>query len=340
MNTPLNTEIRVLKDVMVINLEVSLWTGRRKLRAEDMGGADLPPAELATLGSKRIFDPERLKIFGTLKSRAVSLLERTGVRFMGGWALPEHRAGDVVRELLTIRDEFVAAKDDFLRDYDQAVQDWVARHAEWGGIIRDATASADYVRNQLGFSWQLYKVEPQLDHEDTDIAVHSGMLDAVHGMGGTLFSEIARSADETWRKVFAGKVEVTHRALSPLRTLHDKLVGLTLIEPRVAPVAELIATAIDRVPLKGGISGGNLAMLQGLVCLLRDTDALLGHAQGILDGRRADDILSVLGRPAGQGVAVQEPDFGAAEKTDEPEMPAMPVAEPVVQGDLASWGLW
>ena len=51
-------------------------------------------------------------------------------------------------------------------------------------------------------------------------------------------------------KVYAGKDTVTHKALSPLRTLHQKLCGLTFIEPHVAPVASLIQTAINSIPAK------------------------------------------------------------------------------------------
>ncbi len=43
---------------------------------------------------------------------------------------------------------------------------------------------------------------------------------------------------------------------------------------------------------RGVIKGGTLVMLQGLVSLLRNPDALLEHGQTILDGRkRARDVL-------------------------------------------------
>lgn len=50
---------------------------------------------------------------------------------MSGWAIPEDKAADIVRELMGIRDEFVVAKPQFLTEYDQTVQDWIAKHAEW-----------------------------------------------------------------------------------------------------------------------------------------------------------------------------------------------------------------
>ena len=78
------SDIRILDNLLALNLNVSLWSARRKMSQEDLGGAELPPDDLASLGSKRIADPENLKVFGTLKARAFNYLDRHGVRFMSG----------------------------------------------------------------------------------------------------------------------------------------------------------------------------------------------------------------------------------------------------------------
>jgi hypothetical protein len=93
-----------------------------------------------------------------------------------------------------------------------------------------------------------------------------------------------RAATEAWHKCFAGKTEITRKALSPLKTIYQKLTGLSFVEPRVAPVAELIQTAFESLPKRGRIDGANLLMLQGLVSLLRDADGLVEHGQMVIDG--------------------------------------------------------
>ena len=56
-------EIETLSKLLLVGLDVNIWSGRKKLRIEDLGpGVDLPPAELASLGSKRIMDPEQIKL--------------------------------------------------------------------------------------------------------------------------------------------------------------------------------------------------------------------------------------------------------------------------------------
>jgi len=281
---------QILDCLMAINLDVTIWTARRKLTPADFGDAELPPEDLASLGSKRICNPEDLRIFGTLKARAVNLLDRHGVRFLGGWGIPAGKAERLVDELGQIQSDFNAAKADFLARYDQAVQEWISRHSGWEQLIAGSTVSADYVQSRLGFKWQVYRIM----QPGTDTPVDKGLREEMHGLGATLFGEVAKSASEAWHKSFAGKTQVTHKALSPLRTIQQKLAGLTFVEPRVAPVADLIQTAFVSLPRRGMIQGGHLLMLQGLVALLRDPQALMEHGQRIIEGCTPDVILDSL----------------------------------------------
>jgi hypothetical protein len=332
MNT--QTDIKVLDNILALHLEVNIWTARKKLSPEDFDGATLPPDDLASLGSKRICDPEDLRVFGTLKARAVSLLDRHGVRFLGGWAIPENQADAIVIELEQILHDFNAAKDDFLARYDESVREWIAKHPGWEQIIFDSTVSADYVRSRMGFLWRLYRIVPP----DPADPVMVGLKDEVEGLGQTLFGEVSKAATETWHKCFAGKTEITRKALSPLRTIHQKLSGLSFVEPRVSPVADLIHTAFEHLPKRGRIEGANLLMLQGLVSLLRDTDGLIEHGQKIMDGTTSKDVLSLL--VEGQGempeLDVQE-ELGIVPTVD--DLP--PIFRDIsMQPVLPSCGLW
>ena len=129
METPtLITPIQVLDDILVINLDITMWSARKKLTTEDFGGVELPPEDLASLGSKKICDPARLNVFLKLRARAVTLLDKAGVRFLSGWAIPEGKSQDIIQSLCAIRDEFFQEKQRFLAVYDAAIADWIARH--------------------------------------------------------------------------------------------------------------------------------------------------------------------------------------------------------------------
>ena len=99
----MTTDITVLDHLVVVNLDIHIWTARKKLVPLDLGGAELPPEDLASLGSKRICNPDDLRSFGTLKARAVNLLEGNGIRFLSGWAVPDTRLPEIMRELAVIR---------------------------------------------------------------------------------------------------------------------------------------------------------------------------------------------------------------------------------------------
>jgi len=324
MATPILSDIKVLDNILALNLNVNLWSARKKMVLEDFGGAELPPEDLASLGSKRIADPNSLKIFSTLKARAFSFLDRHGIRFMSGWAIPEDKAGDIITELICIRDDFLKEKELFLADYDQSIENWINRHTKWGNIIRESTVGSDYVRSRIGFSWQLYRVSPLMDHAAPEAVAESGLNEEVENLAGTLFDEIARSADETWNRVYAGKTEVTHKALSPLRTLQQKLSGLTFINPHVSPVVDIIQMAFNRIPKKGNITGADLVMLQGLVCLLRDPDALITHAEKLIEGYGPASVLDAITAPIVQALPI----------------PELPKVLPVTHANLPNVGLW
>lgn len=276
----IQSDIKVLDSLLAVNLDISLWSARRKMTAQDLGSTELPPEDLASLGSKRIADPAHLKIFGTLKARATSYLDKHGVRFMSGWAVPQEMANEITEQLSKIRDEFILEKEKFLATYNESINSWIEKHDDWADIIRNSVVNPDYVRSRMGFRWQLYKVVPSA----MDSTVDDGLCSEVESLGNTLFSEVADSARDMWKKVFEGKTEVTHKALSPLKTLQTKLTELSFIEPHVMPVADIIQASLQRIPKKGNIVGADLLLLQGLVCLLKDSKALLEHAHKITQG--------------------------------------------------------
>ena len=326
----LKTEPKVLECLLAVNLNVNIWSAKRKLSPDDFNHADLPPAALASLGSKKICDPDALRVFGMLKARAVSLLDQNGVRFMGGWAIPEEKAPTLVQELEALASEFGKARDTFLGNYDQAVQNWIAQNPGWQQIIANSTVSAQHVAQRLAFGWQIYKVVNPNDKGKEKL--NTGIDQEVAGLGATLFDEIAKVAKETWHKTYIGRTDITRKALSPLKSMQQKLTDLSFIEPRAAPVAALIGSAIDRIPARGQIDGAQLLMLQGLVGLLSDTGSLVAYAQEILEGRSHDAVLDLITQsPPTPTVNLQQESVAVA--TAEPTIPA---GTPL----LDSHGLW
>ena len=336
------TNITVLEHLLVVNLDIHIWTARKKLSAPDLAqpnlnGPDLPPGDLASLGSKRVCNPKEIQTFNTLKARAVALLDRHGVRFLGGWAVPQKTIDEICAELTEIRNEFNQGKAEFLKRYQQVVNDWIAKHPKWAGIIENSVESEDYVRSRLEFRWQMFRVQPPVQ---AGSAYQGELNNDISDLGLTLFEEVAQAASLAWKRCYSGKSEITRKALSPLKNIEQKLLGLTFVEPRVAPVAELIATAIQEIPRRGTIRGSMLTRLQSLVCMLCEPKLVLGHGQRMLEGKaQAADILNNLLKPS-----AHEPSHGFSHEPPE-RAESEPEVKPEVQPEastprLESHGLW
>jgi len=271
-------DMKVLEKVVCMMLDVHLWTGRKKLDIGDLklvGRDQIPPEDLASLGSKKIVSPEDIAIFATLKKRAERLLEGVGIRFLGGYALPETEVKKVSAELAGIQSEFTTAKKNFLAIYDQVVQDWINAHPDWGSIIRAAIAPKEEVERQLRFDFQMFKINPVDDRSVSQI--NAGLVKQVGGLGDRLFFEIGKQAEEAWELSFKGKVKITQKALRPVRAMREKLFGLSFLDPRVNPVIDRIDAILAKLPTSGPIENTDLDALAGLVLLLSNPDKMREH---------------------------------------------------------------
>jgi len=200
------------------------------------------------------------------------------------------------------------------------------------------------VRLRLDFCWQMFQV--QAPRNTSPNQTEDGLYKDITHLGDTLpsllFGEVGKAATDAWQRCYVGKTEVTRKALSPLKTIYDKLMGLTFIEPRVEPIAELLLTAFHSMPKRGPICGTALIMLQGLVSLLQNPQALLEHGQMILDGRKnTQGILeSLVLQEFATEVNLTE-DLASQENTPQENVPDEPLFdEAFVPLVIDSHGLW
>ena len=89
-------------------------------------------------------------------------------------------------------------------------------------------------------------------------------------------------------------------------------------------VMAIIQMAFNRIPKKGNIAGADLIMLQGLVCLLRDPDALIAHAERLIEGYGPASVLDAVTAPVMQTIPA----------------PELPEVFPVPHANLPNVGLW
>lgn len=320
----MDTDVKVLNRVICFTLDgIHLWSGRKKLRATDLKIRDgeLPPSDLASLGSKKICNPDDLSVFEKLKRRAHRACEKVGIRFLGGYAVPEDKADDLAKELDALSLEFVGKKSDFITNYSQRTQDWITVHPGWEESIKSAITPVSEVDGQLSFAWHAFRVtEAVQDAGDTPAALNSGLSKTIGGLSSQLFSEVAKMADEVMEKTLMGRESVTQRALSPIRTIRGKLAGLAFLDKRVRPVIDIIDHVMQGLPGAGKIEGVSLSALHGLVFLLSSEDRMQRHGDMILNGAAVEEVLD--------GGKQSQPELGMDEQLEaESETPEAEFAE-------------
>lgn len=268
----MNTQ--VLNQVVCFFLDIHLWTGRKKLRPEDLKvtAGELPPEKLASLGSKKICDPSELAVFGSLKKRAERACTAVGVRFLGGYAVPEDASDQLAFELEEIKREFDKAKSNFVSQYEEALETWIADNSEWASIIRAAIEPVSTVKRRLSYGVQAFKIEAPGD--DQASALTAGLETKVGNLGDRLLFEVARDAEKVWENSFRGRDAVTQKALRPIRSLLEKLRGLAFLDGRVGHIIARVEKGLSALPQNGPIEDQDFNALCGIVLMLADPDGV------------------------------------------------------------------
>ena len=262
--------MEILKSLVVVMLDNHLWTARKKLRPEDLKAAaasNLPPETLASLGSKKVCDPNELKGFASLKKRAERACETVGVRFLGGYAVPSDKLDGLLGELRAIEAEAAEEKRQFLIRYDSVIQQWIAENDEWREIILRAVEPASHVSRQIRFGHQAFRIGAA---GDEGAESNEGLEEEISGLGDRLIYEISRDANRLWEVSLQGRDKVTQKALRPLRAILAKLQGLVFLDTRIRPMIRRIEAGLAALPKSGNIEGQDLNLLAGLVLQLAD----------------------------------------------------------------------
>ncbi|MDR2460920.1 MAG: DUF3150 domain-containing protein [Deltaproteobacteria bacterium] len=275
----------ILSKLTAINLNVAIWAPKGRLSAQDFNGAELPAAELAALGSKKICDPQSLKIFSALKASAINLLELNGTPFIGGFVVPENRALDLRDRLVDIQTDFQEAKLEFIEAYAKSLESWLSAHPQWEETVASSTISAKYIQKDFYFNWLFYKVSVP------DRRIGDNLIYEVEALGDRLFYDISKSARNVWANVYEGTSQVSHDALMPLRFMRDKLGFFSFVEPKALGLANLIGEALNGIPKRGQIKDQTLIRLKALLSMLQNPDEILEYAQKISQGVQSSIVL-------------------------------------------------
>jgi hypothetical protein len=270
------TVVRLTDRTTLFLVDYHIWSGRKKLRAEDLKmGTALPPDELISLGSKKICNPDELRVFHRNKKRVERELLAIGTRFLSGYIVPNSLAADVQVKADAITAETRAAADAFLGDYDRHIDAWCAAYPAWETAIRNAVDPVEVVRGQFRFRVQALQIET------APVIGADTLTEDLAEVGETIFSEVEQMARGLERS-FLGKDGLSRRALGTFRRVYEKLNALSFVDYRIDPVVRSIRGWLERLPEVGPIQGGLFLEGWALMRLVSDAGAMARHGEGVL----------------------------------------------------------
>lgn len=262
----------ILTSSTMLNLDISIWTGKAKLRRTEVDASALPPEELVTLGSKKIFDPAKLKRFHGIKSNAFAACNRYGVKCMGGWLVDNAYIQELADKLSAQRVQWDDEVRKFLATYQMECDDWLNQNPQWANILANALPRQSEIARKFNFGWQVFNIVPAPtdtngDQTEDELAV----------VPTRAIEKMAKEIEEVLEIYAPGKAFKA----GPLRRLASMARSLSFSSPEVDKLSELLNQLADT---------GSLDIAQIMLAKLADPKELAAicvpnkASQDILDG--------------------------------------------------------
>jgi hypothetical protein len=285
-------DVSVLDKTICIQLVVTEWSGRRRLRKEDLGDAadSMPPEELSSLGALKLCDPKIIRQLTNIKRAAETDLRRVCVRFLGGYATDEGNLPALSAKLTAHKRCFDAAATGLIDALPQALRDWAESHEHWKSLLERLPADPTRVAARFAFGFNLFRVGPAA--ADATDPANCGLIESTGGLSGQLFAEIEAECRETLKKSYSGKDSVGQKALRPLMRVQRKLEALRYLDPRCQPIIDRIGVVLGRLPHQGPIKGADLSAVVGLLHILASAEEMKAHGAKVLLAQRQPAVSS------------------------------------------------
>lgn len=292
-----------------VSVHVSKPTLRTSLSWKDLGLPELDEA-LVTPPSTR--PPSKaFNVFGTLEGRMRTCLKRYSAGSAGGFRFMKFGTlGKFVEEISPLVDQYEAAVDPFLAQYDQSVADALAIWEDKANNIYDSlkSPSVDRVTFCRRIASRLRRAWPEAEKLRTRFSANVQILqftvpsDDVMETNQDLIKAARQNAQATLNNFFdEAQNELRSRAIDIVRRMHKTLVeGETVTERSIKPLREFV----DQFRELSVVNDAEFqARLEAMVALIDNR----GGAEGLRNSAEAwSEVQSLLGEVASEGERLVE----------------------------------
>lgn len=314
--------MKIESGIIVFTVNLSRWTANKKLKAKHIKAKEeeLPPADLASLGVRKVFDPKALAPFEAIRKETERLCFNEGTRFFGGVAVPKKDADSFLEKLKKLQERFNNEKELLAQSYKEVCSKWAADHPGWENVVLEDAPELEWVLNRFKFDINAIEIvmadkTDESGKTELDQKIESSQMAFID----QLYAEIAQMAN-LYQRSLLGKERATVRSLSALQTMRKKLNGMGFLDNRIRPLVEMIDKVISEMPATGNINGVQFATLLGITNILSNKDMMKEYGEKVSEGEDANSLFRYL---TATKVEPEKPTVAAA-----PEVPTKPVIKP------------
>lgn len=273
------------KQLVCVILDIHLWSGRQAIKREHLVAAsgasihDLPPKDLASMGSVKICDPKRVQIFSRLKNKAINVLEENGLPILGAIGIPADRFDEVDAKLRSIGEEFNKQASILLKDYDTVVTAW---RKSWSNQnpgnehLLNRIPDAQSVFGKLSFDFHAFAISPP--QAVGEGVANKAFAKQITGLKGALLEDARAEASDLMTKylvssengVVKPREHITQKTLRPLKRILEKMRSFMFVDPSIGPLADMVEATISALPKEGQVTGAGLMSIWAMAKLLSD----------------------------------------------------------------------
>lgn len=265
------TATQVLNDVIAVQLQFSVWTGRKKLDESDLSiQGETPPREVINLGSKHTTDPKALKVFNTLKRQAERLCLSVGIPFLGGYAVPSDRADDVAYRLACIVAKFEQEKAAYLLKHEAVQTEWIEKFPMYEKILTKALTPVSDVEKRINANYSMFQVQSA---QSKVASVDTGLNNQVDNLSSTLDEDILKSSNKLLDSL-TGAIQPNQTNVNGLKAIREKVEGLAFLNGRFSKLISEIKKIEGAMPITGKLSTDETNLLSGLLYRMSDENKL------------------------------------------------------------------
>lgn len=259
-----------------------LWSGQCKLEDPDYniqeGAALLKEDVKATSGQKWLIDKSLLRPFTASKKRFIAVLERTGLRFMGGYVVPAEQWNGIKQLLDKEVEVFNLCRSQFLSHYEANVRKWALSHPKMQQSLELSAPPLAEVEGKISAGYVGVRLNPATAEE-------APMLEKkVEGLSGQLVLETVQAA-----KLFVKwslKEGNNIRSFKQLEIICQKMRGLSFIANGALPLSQLLESELEKLRGKEGKvinSPETFKRLMAITAVLLDKEILTEILQGRME---------------------------------------------------------